>query len=188
MSNEALVVDFDDYEEEKSVNTDDVLGRITVLAKQLVAKELEIATAEDALKRLKAQRAQIEEVDLPELFHSVGQTKLQTHDGIPLVLKNVLRVNISKDRKHKAIKWLDDNGHGGIVKRKVIVDFDKTKEDKVENLLRLIDKGWPNNRIERDVNTATAKALINRLLQEGKEVDKTTFGVHQVDKVSIGKK
>lgn len=182
------IIDFGEYQEQDELNKSDVLGKITILAEEMQDYDSQIAEAELQVKRLKERRRKIAEDDLPELFHEVGMTTLSTRNGLPLKLEKVLRTSIAKGRKVGAIKWLDDNGHGGIVKRNVIVSFDKTKEDKVQNLLNLIGKGWPNNKIERDVNAATCKALIKRLLEEGQEVPKETFGIHQVDEVKISSK
>jgi len=186
---------YEDYVEEiqdDKVEKDDLLGQITTLAKEMQAKEKEIAEAELQVKRLKGQLRDISETKLPELFEQAGfgiGAKLTASNGLPLVYKEVTRTSIAGAKKPAAIQWLDDNGHGGIVSRNVVVGFNKTDEEKVKKLLKLIGKGWPNYKVELDVNGATVKALITKLLKSGEvDVPLETFGVHQANVVQISSK
>ena len=150
--------------------------------------EKKIAEADLHLKKLKEDHRKISEELLPPLFEQVGMEELKTRSGLPLKLKNRVHTNIAKERKPRAIAWLDKNGHGSMVRRNVVIDFDKTKEDKVAKLLKLIGRGWPNHRIELDVNAATVKAFVKNRLAEGKEIPADIFGLHCVDVVVISSK
>jgi len=184
-------LDYGQYidEVEKAQDDKDLLSRISAAAKELKNKEKEIADAELALKKLKGQKRDLEENQLPELFLEAGWAigaKIQTKDGLPLTFKKVTRTSIAGAKKPAAIKWLDDNGHGGIVSRNVVVSFNKTEQEKVDKLLRLIGRSWKNHKTVLDVNGATVKALITKLLQKGEvDVPLETFGVHQADVVAI---
>jgi len=166
-------------------NTDDVLGRITVAAEEMKDLDKAIAEAELNLKKLAGRRNEIATERLPELMDSVGLTEVKTRSGLPVKIVNVLHTSIAKARKPLAIAWLDKNGHGGMVRRNVVIDFDKTQEEEVEKLLRLIGKGWPNNRVELDVNGATVKAFVKARLEAGEEIPLDVFGVHQQREAQI---
>ncbi|MBW2636065.1 MAG: hypothetical protein JRC86_00820 [Deltaproteobacteria bacterium] len=182
--------DYSAFETKSAVNEDDVLGQITVLVDKLLDYDKAIAKAELDLKRQKAQRDGLAEKDLPELMISVGQTTLTTRSGFPIKLEKALYTNISKDRKPIAIKWLDDNGHGGMVKRQVVIAFNKCDEEKVAAFKRMIDRNWPNNKTVLDVNAASAKALVKKLLGDGlfDTSAKEIFGVFEKDIVKISSK
>lgn len=184
----AIPYDYSALMDDAVPNQEDVLGKISKLADEMHALDKKIAEAELKTKQLRETHRQISEEQLPELFEQVGMKELKTRSGLPLKLKNKVFTNISKGRKPIAIAWLDDNGQGGMVKRSVIIDFDKTQEDKVEALLRLIGKGWPNNRTELDVHASTVKAFVKRQLEEGKVIPLDIFGVHCVDVVEITSK
>lgn len=183
-----LPYDYSEHVDDDSVDQTDALGRISRLADEMHQLDKDIAVAELATKKLKETHRQIAEEQLPELFELVGMKELVTLKGLPLKLKNKVFTNISKGRKPTAIAWLDANGQGGMVKRCVIIDFDKTQEEKVEALLRLIGKGWPNNRTELDVHGSTVKAFVTKELRDGKEIPLDIFGVHCVDVVEITSK
>jgi len=180
-----LPFDYTGHDDGPAANESDILGRISVLADKMHDLDKERAKAELKVKQLVEQHRQIAEEQLPELFEQVGMSELKTRSGLPLKLKNKVRTNISKARKPAAIAWLDANGQGGMVKRSVIIDFDKTQGDKVEALLRLIGRSWKNNRTELDVHSATVKAFVVRQLKEGKKIPFDVFGIHCVDAVEI---
>jgi len=184
----ALPYDYSEHADDDAVDQTDVLGKISRLADEMHQLDKDAATAELKVKKLKETHRQIAEEQLPELFEQVGMSELTTFKGLPLKLKNKVFTNISKGRKPTAIAWLDANGQGGMVKRSVIIDFDKTQEEKVEALLRLIGKGWPNNRTELDVHGSTVKAFVTKRLADGKEIPLDIFGVHCVDTVEITSK
>ena len=181
----ALPYDYSGLEDDQAPNEVDVLGRISRLADEMHDTDKKIAEAELTVKKLKETHRQIAEEQLPELFEQVGMKELKTLKGLPLKLKSKVFTNISKGRKPTAIAWLDANGQGGMVKRCVIIDFDKTQETKVAALLRLIGKGWPNHRTELDVHASTVKAFVKRQLEDGKKIPLDIFGVHCVDVVEI---
>lgn len=182
--------DYSAFETKSTVNEDSVLGQISVLVDRLVDCDKDIAKAELDLKKLKATRDGIAEKDLPELMISVGQTVLMTTSGFPIKLEKALYTNISKDRKPRAIQWLDDNGHGGMVKRNVVIAFNKCDEEKVAAFKRMIDKNWPDNKTILDVNAATAKSMVKKQLAAGlfDETAKEIFGVFEKDIVKISSK
>lgn len=184
----ALPYDYSEFKEVPAEESDDVLARISMLADEMHDIDKQIAESELKTKKLKAAHEQIAVEQLPELFEQVGIEEIKTRSGLPLRLKNKIFTSISKGRKPKAIAWLDANGQGGMVKRCVIIDFDKTQEAKVEALLRLIGKGWPNNRTELDVHSATVKAFVTRQLADGREIPADIFGIHCVDVVEITSK
>ena len=180
--------DYSDFSDDSAKNTEDVLGRISKLADEMHDYSKQIAQNDLEGKKLKEQHRQIAEEQLPELFEEVGMSELKTKSGLPLKLKNVVHTSISKGRKPKAISWLDENGQGGMVKRCVTIDFDKTQEDKVKALLRLIGRGWPNHRVELDVHASTVKAFVKKRLEDGEVLPLDIFGVHCVDVVEISSK
>lgn len=184
----ALPYDYSGHDDDQTTDQSDVLGRISRLADEMHATDKEIAEATLKVKKLVEKHRQIAEEQLPELFEQVGMKELTTLRGLPLKLTNKVFTNISKGRKPTAIAWLDANGQGGMVKRCVIIDFDKTQEDKVKALLRLIDKGWPNNRTELDVHGSTVKAFVKRQLEDGKAIPADVFGIHCVSVVEIKSK
>lgn len=183
-----LPYDYSGHDDDQAADQSDILGRISALADEMHETDKAIAEAELKVKKLKETHRHIAEEQLPELFEQVGMKELKTLKGLPLKLKSKVFTNISKGRKPTAIAWLDANGQGGMIKRCVIIDFDKTQEEKVAALLRLIGKGWPNNRTELDVHASTVKSFVTRQLADGKEIPLDVFGVHCVDVVEITSK
>ena len=184
----ALPYDYSGFDDRDEANQSDVLGRISVLADKMHQLDKDLAKAELEVKQLKEKHRQIAEEQLPELFAQVGMSELRTLKGLPLVLKNKIHTNISKGRKAAAIAWLDEHGQGGMIKRSVIIEFDKTQKEKVEALVRLIGRSWPQNYTDLNVHPATVKAFVTRQLKDGKKIPADVFGIHCVDVVEIASK
>ena len=191
--------DYSAFEDTALEAESDVLAKITKHAERMKALDKEIAKSELATKKLVNERKRIAEDLLPDLFNAVGfgqGTTITTRTGLPLKLTKVLHTSIAGAKKPAAITWLDKNGHGGIVKRQVVINFnrddstikDKNGRTKVDRLLRLIGSGWKDHRTDLDVNGASVKALIKRLLEKGEDVPKETFNIHQADVVKITSK
>jgi len=187
VADQKLPYDYSGFQDEPQA-VDDVLGKISTLADEMLELDRKIAHHDLEHKKLIEQRRQIAEEQLPELFEQVGMSELKTRKGIPLKLKSRVHTSIAKERKPRAIAWLDENGQGGMVRRNVVIDFDKTQQEKVDKLLRLIGKGWPNHRVQLDVNAATVKAFVKRCLADGVSIPKDIFGIHCVDVVEITSK
>jgi hypothetical protein len=177
--------DYSEFQEENPTPAVDLLSRISVVADQLMAKKKAAAEAELALKKINDEVSRLEEVELPQMMREARQEEMKTTSGIRLKLVNEIHTNISKDRKPKAIAWLDANGQGGIVRRNVIIAFNKCDEDKVEKLLRLIGRGWPSFKVELDVHAATVKSLVKERLAAGLDVPLDIFGVYRREVVLV---
>lgn len=168
------------------INKDDVLGQITILARKLKELEADKAKLELKLKNLDREIRSISESELPELFESVGQEELKI-DGKKMKLSETIRCSLPKDRRARGIEWLDEHGHGGSVKRNVIVSFDKTQETKVEAFLRMIGRNWPNHAVERTIHSQTLLSILKNLLEEGETVDEELFGIFRQKVVKVAK-
>lgn len=180
--------DYSNFNTSVEIDDSDVLGKITKLAEEMTNKDKEIAKLELEIKKAKEQRREIAEQKLPELMEQVGLTEVRTRTGLPVKLSEKLFTSIAGAKKPAAIAWLDENGHGGIVKRNVVIAFNKCDQDKVAALLRLIGKNWPNHKTELDVHSSSVKSLVARLLEEGVDVPQDTFGIHRVNVAEIKSK
>jgi hypothetical protein len=185
MADQPKPFDYSDFQEENTAPAEDLLARISVVADQLMAKKKAAAKAELELKKIMDEVSRLEEVELPQMMKEARQEEMKTTSGVRLKLVNEVHTNISKERKPKAIAWLDANGQGGIVKRNVVIAFNKCDEEKVAALLRLIKKGWPNHKVDLDVHAATVKSLVKERLAAGLEVPLDVFGVYRREVVLV---
>jgi hypothetical protein len=167
------------YEEFRTEPGGDLLTQIAQKARDLVAAEAAVAKAEQALKDAQKIEWDIRSVDLPELMKRAEQEKLTTIDGIDVEVNENLRGSVPDANKPKAYKWLEDNGHGNIVKRQFIIDFNRDEQAKVEAFRAELEARPDPLRIDikNGVHPQTMLAWCREQLAAGKEFPKDLFGI-----------
>lgn len=163
----------------------DIMGKISALADSMADLNQQIEKAQDEVERLERERDALAEHRLPELFEQVGMKEIKTQRGVHLVLKKKIHHSVSKDRKAAAMRWLEEHGHGGMIKNTVVVAFNKGQEREVTELLETLETSFENVRTDKEVASASLGALIRGLLEEGREVPHDVFGIHDANVVEI---
>jgi len=105
-----------DAEATSAIPTEDKLRSLSKLAEDLVVVEDAISQVEDQLAELKRQKRKLSEIEIPEIMNDVGLKEFKLTNGLKVNIKNVFTGKITEENAEAAFKWLDDHGHGGIVK------------------------------------------------------------------------
>lgn len=163
--------DFTDLLEQSVVEpTEADLEAVKRYAKQLVRLETEISDAEAELARLKQDREELRRVTLPQLMLELGVDSL-TADNRTIVLEPLVSASLPKeypDRK-RAIDWLVDNNHGGVIKRELKVDLPKGDAATEGIVVDAIQSAAPNLLVDvgYNIHHATYTALAKQLVRDG---------------------
>ena len=163
------------------------LHRLAELAKLMFEAETAVESAEVELKKRKGVLRGIAERDIPELMEQCGVTEYATTTGLKLTIKRLLRASISKANLTAAVTWLDKHGHGGIVKRKVLVEFTRDQEAEAKKAATaLLKKGFENVQQTYAVNAQTLGAWVRERRANGEAIPEKLLGVseHTIAKVS----
>lgn len=180
-----------DYSEDIKKPTNEVLAELNAKVSELVAAERAVADAEAKLKEAKITHSNLREAVLPELMQEMGFSSLKTVDGVDVELEEDIHAHISEERNEAAIKWLDDNGHGDLVKRQFIVKFDRNQETLARKFQADLKKRKTQLQTEMSmkVHPSTLKSFVKKALQDGEDIPIDTFGVHRrtVAKITMPK-
>ena len=112
-----------DYGDDARPDDRDAIAALADLARMILA--LERATAErkrieDALAKAKQVEDRLQCRDIPDLLTRLKLDRGTTTDGVDFVMRREIRAALpGHDRveaRMGAIRWLIENGHGGIVK------------------------------------------------------------------------
>lgn len=156
------------------------LHQLAELAKQMFEAEAEVEKADKALKEKKATLRGIAERDIPDLMEKCGVTEFGTTTGLKLKIKRLLRASISKANLMKAVAWLDKHGHGGLVKRRVFLDFTRDQEDDAKELTTdLRKRGFENVETTHTVHAGTLSAWVKERRANGEAVPEKLLGVNE---------
>lgn len=167
----------------------DALALIRRDANELVELEQKIEDAEKTLKGLTDRKKTLEETTLPELMLQAGVSVIGVGNRVvevtPLVEASLPREDTNK--RAAALEWLMDNGHGGVIKRELLLDLPKGDEKTLHLVVDAIKAAAPKLRpvIEATVHASTYKALAKKLVTSGATVPMETLGIFLRNKATI---
>jgi predicted transcriptional regulator len=174
-----------DYTDEMDRSTDK-LGELSSLAEELRGAETEVANLEAKLAAAKADVERIAEEEIPELMAEIGMAEFKTASGFTVSIDRKVYAKIPKYRMGEAVQWLDDNGEGGMVRRKVIVDFNRDQEDAAAELAEDLESKYAAVAQDYSVHSSTLKAWAKRKIEAGEELPEDLFGILTKQVAKIG--
>jgi hypothetical protein len=156
------------------------LAEVRNQAAAMMAAEVAVVQAEEALAKAQAELARLSEKVLPELLEKVQLTKLTMEGGVELNIEDRVFASIRKGREQEAIAHLDATGHSAIVKREYKIDFGKENEKLAKKFARdLKRRKVPLNvTLKQTVHSSTLKVWARERLEKGESYPETAFSIH----------
>lgn len=166
------------------------LKSVKRLAARLVQIEDEIIDCEARISALKKEREEVRVKTLPGIMFELGIDSV-TIDNHRCTLEPLVQATLPKDpeQREKAVAWMVDNGHGGIVKREMKVDLpkgDAVTEEIVRDAVRGAAPGIPVA-TTYNVHHSSYSALIRQLVREGAPIPTEMLGVYVGSIVRVDK-
>lgn len=155
------------------------LAKLAELAEELAEIDLEAQALELKLKNARSRADSLRDVQIPELMEELGMEKFTTTNGFEIDIKESIRASISKENEPLAFAWLDQNGHGGMIKRKVEVRFDKNQEDAAKELAKELRSDYSGVSIDGSVHNSTLRSWVRKRLEKGEEIPETISHIVQ---------
>ncbi len=171
------------YEERTEANPSD-LARLSELADNLAFAKKEAARIEAELEAAQRRVRDIEEGSIPELMDILGMERFRTSSGFEIEVVRQVHASIANERKPVAFRWLEEHGHGGMIKRSVVVSFDRDQEEAARRLQEELRRTYPGVKEERNVHPSTLRSWVSHRLEDGEEVPEA-ISVHVVKVAKI---
>ena len=130
----------------------------------------EVERLTESLKRATAEVERLGEIVIPELLEDLGTEIYRLPDGREITIKRDVLAGILVDQRADAHDWLDRGGHGGMIQRTLVVDFDKGEVKKVAALRKRLIKAGFDVKTEEKVNPSTLRAWARRRAEAGEEI------------------
>lgn len=162
--------DFSEFETEGEPQIgDNAQAQLEAIATKLLAAEAHLEACEAQLEEAKSNYNDIRLNELPDIMDQLGLVDTTTISGLRVSLKEEIRAGISKDNTEDAHQWLEDNGHGNLIKREIKIDFGRDDEAWAKKFLADCKKRKRqlNLAVKRAVNTQSLGAFVRRQLEEG---------------------
>ena len=179
-------VDFTNYlpeEEKKPVDISEVKD-VSDASNRFLKIESDILALEDQVKRKKAELMQMND-SIVQLMESRGVKEIKLTNGDAVSYKEFYKGSISKDKEAEAFGWLEENGHGDLIKNIVSVRFGKGENDNASRLIEDLEQNGLVPDQKRKVEPMTLNAFLGEQIKTGKDVPTETFGVFMGYKVKI---
>jgi hypothetical protein len=176
---------FFDADDHVSMFDDSQLGRVAALANQIIKYDEKIAQAERNLKDQKTDRKKLAEDLLPALMTEYGLTTIILSDGKEVSVKKFYSCTIPVEKTLLAFEWLRDNGHEGLIKHRVIVDFTRDKDDQAITLKEELSERGLHPSDKEWVEPSTLRGFAREQIEGGKDLPDDLFNLFIGERANI---
>jgi len=159
--------------------TDEQMGTLGIAVNKLLNFQILIAEQEELLKATKKQEREYNQGIIPQLMANLGFDSV-TVDGKKISVKDSIQIGIPAPMRPAAYKWLEDNGHGALIKTLLTAKFSAGDQDAAEEAQETLDKLGVSNDLVESVHTGTLKAWAREELAQGNSLPSDKFKVHVV--------
>lgn len=159
------------------------LGEISKLITEAWMIEERIEKGKALLEKLTASVNLIKTKQLPDLMAKFNMAEFKTTDGISVKVKPFYSGKILSPA---AYDWLNDNGHGGVVKTEVVVQLAKGQMDIGRKIVEYLAERQYAGFLSTEVHHSTLNALVKDIMESGKTLPEDLFSTYtgRVAKVS----
>ena len=149
--------------------SEDQLRNISVWATKAIELQAEIVQIEEYLKKLSADLAQIEEIDLPKALMAANMLEFKMVGGGSISIKDVIQGGLSKDEEQRnfTMDWVVDNKGKEIIKDHFELDFGRGSYEEIIMLRKLLTEYKFHYDEFESIHASTLKAFLNEKLREG---------------------
>jgi hypothetical protein len=174
------------YEYDTVEASPDALRELSRLGDELDDTQKRISDLMRKLKKAQEAETNLREVVIPEAMGNLGMRHFETTKGAEVEIEDVITAKIAKNAQSKAFAWLEKNGHGGMIRRKVITEFTQKQEKEAKKLEGKLRGTYPVVAVERAVHAGTLKKWVKGMIKDGEAFPRKLFGVFtkQVAKIT----
>jgi hypothetical protein len=159
--------------------------RIVILAQLMRQQQDRVQELEDQLKDAKELLRMTEREDLPMLMAELGISELKLEDGSVVKVVEEVDCRISDATRERALKWLVDNGFGGLIKTQVVAVFGRGERDQaLKAFEKLVDEPADVS-LKEEVHPSTLKAFVKEQIAAGTALPLDAFNVFSYNKATL---
>jgi|TARA_B100001564_G_C20662555_1_gene682230 hypothetical protein len=174
-------MDFEQANEQLSGITEQGLSTVSKLAKQQLDLEQRIRDLEHELKQTKAEHLKVASDLLPSAMQEQNISELTLDNGAEIKVRDFVRASIPVANRDKAFEWLNENGHGGIIKNHITAEFSRGQDNLAKNLeaelnAQAMEQGFAT-KVKKWVEPMTLKSFCREQIEKGNNLPHDLLGV-----------
>lgn len=159
-----------DFVQSQSTNLGE---KLDLAVDELQAEKAHLATLEMQFNAAAERVSILEEQIIPDLMEEAGWgpgSRYVTPSGETIELRQDVNASVKASYRQEVYQWLDERGHGGMIKRKVIVPFGRDDERAVTELSDSLRARYPQVGQEMKVEPQTFAAFVRSQLEQGEAI------------------
>jgi hypothetical protein len=161
--------------EDAPLASPDMIEKIKALALRARTREKAVAMLSNSLAEAKRQLDHVLTVELPELMDQAGIPSVTITDGNNVYTVNVktsYNANIAaswdQERRKAAFDWLDNHGHGSLIKTEVVTSFPRDDRDQVAEFIGYLDEAGHSYMKKEGVHAGTLSSWLKEMITSGR--------------------
>lgn len=165
------------------------LDRLTLRAERATEARKQ---AEDQLQKAKKAEEQLLHRDIPELLAKMRLDECTTTSGIQVKVRREIKATLPAHERAQdrlgALRWLVDQGHGGIIKNQVNVTLDRGEDSRADELVVELNSRGYAVEAKKDVHASTLGALVRELVANGTLIPRNLFNLFDLKIAKLTRK
>lgn len=159
------------------------LSDLQTLVDQLLGKLAEKEALDAQAKVLAAEIDRYKSKLIPDAMGGLKQIKTQS--GATVSVKEIIRASLPKDTKPAAIEWLEEHGHGGLIKTEVSVSLSREERELAPKAIEALKAQGFAAEVNADVHPMTLSAWAREQLEQGAELPAELISIFQGKTVEV---
>ena len=161
--------------------------RVYIILSKSTYTRKELNELEEAVKAKKEELRLTSEQELPDAMQASGLTQITLSNGAKITINEFYNAHISKANQELAYKWLESNGHEGLIKNEVLLKFGREEDTVVQETVSALKSRGLSPEIRQSIHPSTLKAFVKEQLTTGKDIPTEPFGIYIGSKAIIKK-
>lgn len=180
-----------DFEADAKIDvSEEKLAQLSLLATKQLTIEEAILNTEVRLDSLKKDLKLVSEVAIPDLMIQIGMSRFTLTNGAEVYVKPFYAGRIDDENREEASAWLNDNGHGALIKKTLAIDFGKADgvdwKKVIAEIAATIEEDIDVDiRLNQGVHHATLNAFIKEQVEAGNKFPLELFKAFIGNKTKI---
>lgn len=161
------------------------IDRLVELGEIAERKDAEIKDLEQQLKDAKAEYNRLTIEDMPELMNELGLSEFRLSDGTRVTCEEDVKTSITAANKPAAMEWLRNNGYSGLIKTRVVAEFDRGDHERANEVSQAIAQEHDAVTVDEHVHPSTLKAFVKEQLAAGNNLPWDLLSIHPFNRATL---
>ena len=164
---------------------EDRLEKIRIKAEEYLDVSQEIEVLNQLLKEKTERRRYLEEVEIPSLFDEAQVRGVDLKDNRRIIVEPFVHANIPKKNAEEAFDWLEENGHGDLIKQEIKARLGRGELEIARTAVKILQDLGLSPIQEKMVAWNTLTAWAKEQLAAGTSIPLELLGIYQGKRAKI---